>query len=63
MFITMTCSCGGSLEIDVQDNDLIALTWSQRFADSHATCGFMAPIAKDAPEVTRELVDKPKRVE
>ena len=63
MFITMTCSCGADLELDVQDNDVLALTWAQRFSDSHAACGFMTPQARDIPETTRTLIEKPKRVE
>ena len=64
MFVTMTCSCGADLELDIQDNDNLVLLWAQRFTDSHTSCGFMTPVVKDAPEKAQKTIELPqKRVE
>lgn len=62
MFITMTCSCGADLELDLDNNDTLGMTWAQRFADSHTPCGFMSPLVKDRPEETRVLEKPQKKV-
>lgn len=64
MFITMTCSCGADLELDMGDNELLMMSWAQRFSDSHAKCGYMSPVIADAPEETHTvIVENPKRAE
>lgn len=64
MFVTMSCSCGADLELDMQGNDELVLIWAQRFTDSHASCGYMAPVVKDKPEEFKKVTEEPqKRVE
>ena len=65
MLVTMTCSCGADLQLDIAHNDTLVMAWAQRFSDAHQGCGYMSPMVTDKPETTRKITPKaqPKREE
>ena len=46
MYLEMACPCGALINIDGADETFTTLM-AVRFADSHAECGFVTPIAGD----------------
>lgn len=59
MFVELVCGCGASFQLDGPDESNTA-TWllTNRFSEAHVACGFMTPIAKDAPETTERYTLK-----
>jgi len=56
MLITMTCTCGADLQLDLPDaSDNLLLLWAQRFADAHAQHGFMAPLVTEERRSTKTV--------
>jgi len=54
-FIEMTCTCMASFQVDVAENETLALLWAQQFIGAHQTCGYMTKTSFDAPERHRKF--------
>jgi len=54
-FIEMSCTCMASFQIDVEENETLAVLWAQQFVGAHQACGFMTKTAVDAPEKHRKF--------
>jgi hypothetical protein len=52
-FIEMTCKCDASFQVELEDNDTLALLWAQSFVESHRVCGFMEPVKNNDNEKYR----------
>ena len=57
MFIEMTCQCGAGMQLEGV-NESFTLVMSTRFAEAHASCGYVAPLA-DQPKSKRDVIIKP----
>jgi hypothetical protein len=62
MFAEMVCTCGATLQLDVDEVDFPAWVLTSRFAEAHVKCGFISPMVSDTPEKTSryELKFKPR---
>lgn len=54
-FIEMTCTCMASFQVDVEENETLAILWAQQFVGAHQGCGYMTKTAADAPEKHRKF--------
>ena len=54
-FIEMSCTCMASFQVDVDENETLAILWAQQFAGAHQGCGFMTKPAVDSPEKHRKF--------
>ena len=54
-FIEMTCTCMASFQVDVEENETLAILWAQQFVGAHQGCGYMSKINSDAPEKHRKF--------
>jgi len=51
----MTCTCMASFQVDVDENETLAVIWAQQFVGAHQACGFMTKPATEAPEKHRRF--------
>ena len=54
-FIEMTCTCMASFQVDVAENETLAILWAQRFVGAHQACGYMTKATSDASERHRKF--------
>jgi hypothetical protein len=54
-FIEMTCTCMASFQVDVEENETLAILWAQQFVGAHQACGYMTKTAADASERHRKF--------
>lgn len=63
MFVEMSCKCGSAIQLDGV-NDTYTLLMSNRFAESHISCGYVTPVAFDGPTTTKRNTNiKPKALQ
>lgn len=55
MFIEMTCSCMATFQVNAGSNEIVIMSWAQRFIDGHQSCGYMAPFNTDVSEKTKRI--------
>jgi hypothetical protein len=54
-FIEMTCTCMASFQVDVEENETLAILWAQQFVGAHQACGYMTKTNSDASERHRKF--------
>jgi len=54
-FIEMTCTCMASFQVDVDENETLAVIWAQQFVGAHQACGYMTKPVAEAPEKHRRF--------
>lgn len=59
-FIEMNCgSCESGLQVDTSDNPYLesqVAIYAERFANAHATCGYMTALPATEPTATRSVI-------
>lgn len=54
-FIEMTCTCMASFQVDVEENETLAILWAQQFVGAHQACGYMTKTTSDTSEKHRKF--------
>jgi hypothetical protein len=61
MFVELVCTCGASMQFEQSNNEDALWLLTNRFVESHTSCGFVNKLQSDSPDKTERYDLKFKR--